>query len=73
MAQRRDEKLLEQIALRLRELRKVRGLSQDAVFEDTGVFVRRIEAGTNNLTISTLSALCDYYEITLEEFFKGLK
>ncbi|MCC8089214.1 MAG: helix-turn-helix domain-containing protein [Rikenellaceae bacterium] len=31
-----------------------------------------LELGKTNISISTLSILCEYYGITMEEFFKGL-
>lgn len=64
--------MLRQIVQRLRELRKARALTQDAVYEDTNVDIGRYEARPNNLSITTIAILCSYYEITLEEFFKGI-
>ena len=54
---------------RLRELRLARGLSQEKVLFETGVRVEHIEMGRNNITISTLHALCTLYGTTLHEFF----
>ena len=73
MAPRRDEKLIRQVMGRIRELRKARGLTQDAVYMDTGVHVKVYETGNYNPTITTIGILCDYFEITLEEFFKGIE
>ncbi len=73
MIQRRDDKLLEQIADRFRALRKERLLTQDAVYEDTGVDIGRIEKSRINPSISTINSLCEYYEISLEEFFRDIK
>ena len=70
---RRNEKLVEAVGQRLRELRLAKGLSQDVVYIDTDVHIARVEMGRYNVTISTLSDLCDYYGVTLEEFFKGMK
>ncbi len=72
MVKRRDDKVLQQIADRIRKLRKIRDLSQAAVFEDTGVNVGNIETKPFNMTITTIVVLCDYFEVTLEEFFKGI-
>ena len=57
----------------MRELRLAKGLSQDVVYIDTDVHIARVEMGRYNVTISTLSDLCDYYGITLKEFFEGMK
>ena len=72
MAERRDDRVLKWVAQRLRQLRKERGLTQTAVWEDTGVSMGRIEAGSLNLSLTTIAILCEYFEITFEEFFRGL-
>ena len=75
----RNEELVRYIAYRLRELRLARGLSQEKVLFETGVRVEHIEMGRNNITISTLHALCTidrlcrYYGTTLGEFFRELE
>lgn len=35
--------------------------------------IGRIEVGQHSITLSTLADLCDYYGITLEEFFRGIQ
>lgn len=70
--QRRNEILLLQIAKRLQQLRKERNLTQEDVRFDTDLNIGRIEIGRHSITISTLSDLCDFYGVTLEEFFKGI-
>ena len=65
--------MLQWVALRIRELRKERGLTQTAVIEDTGISLGRIESGRMNLSLTTIAILCEYFEITFEEFFRGLK
>ena len=61
MAQYRDEQLLQKIALRLKGLREHKGLSQEQVFHDTEIHIARIETAKLNISVSTLSKLCDYY------------
>ena len=71
---RRNEVLHRRMVERLREIRKERGLTQDNVRNDLGELnIGRIEVGQHSITITTLALLCDYYGITLEEFFKGIK
>ncbi len=70
---RRNEELVKSVGKRLRELRLKKGISQDVVYIDTDIHIARVEMGRYNITISTLSDLCDYYGITLEEFFRGIK
>jgi transcriptional regulator with XRE-family HTH domain len=67
-----DNALSKKIALRLKELRKSRGVTQLAVYEDLGIHIGRIETGRNDLSISTIKKICDYFEIELSEFFKGI-
>ncbi len=60
------------VAARLRQVRKEKNLTQMMVQIDTDYDIGRIERGENNITISTLVNLCDYYGVTLEEFFRGV-
>lgn len=69
---RRNDELVRAIGVRLREIRKSKGLSIINVYIDTDIHIARVEMGRYNVTISTLSDLCDYYEISLEAFFKEL-
>lgn len=72
--QRFNEILHQRIVERLKELRKQRGLKQEHVRFDMGeINIGRIEAGDHSITITTLADLCDYYGITLEEFFRGIE
>lgn len=68
----RNDVLIEEIARRLKDLRIGRGVSQETVYFNTGIHIGKIETEKYNITVSTLSKLCDYYQITLEEFFKGI-
>lgn len=72
VVQRKNEKVLREVAERLRDLRNKRGISQDTVYIDTDVNVKRIEVGSINISLTTLVLLCNYYGVTLEEFFRGM-
>ncbi len=72
MAQLRDEELLKKIALKIKQLREEKGVSQDEVYSETEIHVARIETGKNNLSVSTLSKLCNYFKITLSDFFGNM-
>lgn len=67
-----NRNLLKKIAIRLKELRANKGITQAGFFEDTGINIGRIERGTNDLSISNLHRICKYFEISLEDFFKGI-
>lgn len=68
----RDDMLIRRIAGRLKELRMRKGVSQEAVYDTTGIHIGKIETEQYNITVSTLSKLCDYYGVTLDEFFAPL-
>lgn len=71
--QRRNDILLAIIGEKLVKLREARGLSQQKVYIHTGIDMDMIECGEYNLTLTTLSDLCDYYNISIKEFFKGVE
>lgn len=70
--QRRNDILLRLIAKKLIALREKQALSQQKVYIHTGIDMDMIERGEYNLTISTLADLCDYYNISVEDFFKDM-
>jgi len=65
----RNEALLLDIAEKIKQLRAERSLTQEDVYNDTGIHIARIETGKLNITISTLHALLGYFGVTLKEFF----
>lgn len=67
--ERHNEKVVGEVIARLRQLRREHGLSQMDVYIDTDINIARIEAGRGNISISTLADLCDYYRISLADFF----
>lgn len=57
---------------RLRELRRLRGLSQEALADECGLdrtYITYIENAKKSVTISTLHKITSALNITLEEFF----
>ena len=68
-----DPVLLEAISRRLKQIRKEKGLSQRIVYIDTDIHIGKIESGKINVSISTIHRLCEYYGLTLEEFFRGIE
>ena len=73
MAQFRDQELLDKIAARLKSLREEKGLSQENVYNELDVHIGRIEVGKVNVSVSTLSKLCQYFDISLTEFFSEIE
>lgn len=72
MGQIRDDILLRKIALRLKSLREAKGMTLEGVYNDTDIHIARIETAKVNISVSTLSKLCDYFEISLADFFKKI-
>lgn len=68
----RNTELLWKIALKLKRLRESKGVSQRDVLAETDIHIARIETAKVNLSISTLSELCGYFDISLAEFFSDL-
>jgi transcriptional regulator with XRE-family HTH domain len=73
MPQYRDKKLLQRIAIALKQLREARGLTQVEVFDDTGIHIGRLETAKVNITLSTLALLGEYYKISLSEFMRKVE
>lgn len=73
MGQIKDEKLLQNIALRLKALREGRGMSQEELYNQTDIHVARIETAKVNVSVSTLSKLCTHFGISLADFFGGME
>ncbi len=73
MAQFKDKILLKKIALCIKQLRKNKNITLDDFYVDTGIHLARIEQGKTNISVSTLSLICNYFEIDFIDFFKLLK
>ena len=71
--QRCNKDLLLKIARKIKQLRDEKHISQDMFYIETDIHIARIETGKLNVTVSTLQAICDYFEISLLDFFKEMK
>ena len=72
MGRYRDPKLLKEIASRIKVLREKGNVTLEEFYNDTGIHLARIESLQGNVTVSTLSQICKYFGLSLEEFFKGI-
>lgn len=68
----KNQELINQIVSLLKLLREENGLTQEDVYNDTGIHIARIETRRVNISISTLAALSNYFNLTLEDFLKRL-
>lgn len=64
-----NEALLLDVITCIRELRKSKNITLESFYFDTGIHLARIEQGKTNITISTLSKICEYFEISIVDFF----
>jgi transcriptional regulator with XRE-family HTH domain len=72
LGQIKNIKLLRAVSDGLKQIRVTKKLTQEQVFNDTGIHIARVETAKYNISISTLDALCKYYGVTLKEFFDYL-
>jgi transcriptional regulator with XRE-family HTH domain len=72
VSQVRNEALLKKIGERVKSLRENAQLTQEEFYNDTGIHIGRIETATSNISVSTLDAICKYFKIGLDQFFKSL-
>lgn len=64
-----NTELLLTLANRLKELRKQKGVTQEDVYNDTGIHVARIEQGKRDISFTTLCKLAEYFGVDLNEFY----
>lgn len=69
----KDVRLLQRIALVIKELREDAELSQEEVYNDTNIHIGRIESAKANVTVCTISALCKYFKIPISQFIKRVE
>ena len=69
MGQYKDDVLLRKIAIEIKRLRRERDITQDAFYYETNIHIARIETGKVNPSISTVKLICDFFEVSLMEFF----
>jgi transcriptional regulator with XRE-family HTH domain len=65
----KQKKLAKFIALRIKNLRISKNLTQEDVYFETGIHIGRVEAGDYNIQIDTIYKICKYFDITLKDFF----
>ena len=61
------------IILRVKELRRLHDhQSQEELAEATGLGIAQLESGKNFPNLTTITIICKFYNITLDEFFAPL-
>lgn len=69
----KDAVLLRKIAIQIKKIRKEREITQDIFFYDTNIHIAGIETGKVDLSLSALKAICNYFEMSLVEFFDSVE
>lgn len=72
MGQVKNVELIEQIARKVKKMRENAGVSQEIFYHDTGIHIGRIETAKGNITVSTLEAICAYFNTDIVTFFTTL-
>lgn len=63
-----NQELLLTLAKRLKELRKQKNVTQEDVYNDTGIHIARIEQGKRDVAYTTLCRLAEYFGVELSAF-----
>ena len=64
-----NEIIITKVVRCIKDLRQQKSITLEVFYFDTGIHLARIEQGKQNITISTLSKICEYFEISLSDFF----
>lgn len=62
-----NEEILLELAKKLKGLRKIKGVTQEQVYNDTGIHIARIEQGKRDISYTTLVRLLDYFNIEIDK------
>jgi hypothetical protein len=73
MGQIRNQKLLRNMAVVIKQLREEQEQSQATVYGQTNVHIGRIESATANPTVSTIAVLCEHFNISQSDFYKRIE
>lgn len=64
-----DKELLNRVVLAIKAIRKSKKVTLEVFYFDTGIHIARIEQGKSNITVSTLSKICTYFDMSIIDFF----
>jgi transcriptional regulator with XRE-family HTH domain len=73
MARNREKTFVRAVVSRIRKLREQKGVTLQEFYNDTGIHLARIESEERDLPVSTLKRICDYFDISVGEFFKAIE
>jgi transcriptional regulator with XRE-family HTH domain len=64
-----NSELTQRIVTCIKQLRKEGSITLEVFYFDTGIHLARIEQGKQNISVATLAKICEYFEISLSDFF----
>lgn len=64
-----DQEILLEFATKVKELRILKGVTQQDAYNDTGIHFGRIEQGKRDVSLTTLVKLVDYFDCKLDDLF----
>lgn len=64
-----NKDLLSEVVTCIKVIRSEKKITLENFYFDTGIHIARIEQGKTNITVSTLSKICEYLNISLSDFF----
>jgi transcriptional regulator with XRE-family HTH domain len=73
MARIRNKEALKSIAFVIKQIRREKGITQEDFLYEIGIHLGRIEMGTNDMSCSTLIAVCGKLGISVTDFFKKVE
>lgn len=68
----KNEEFVEKLAQRIRELRKTHKQTQEDLIEHLHLSINSYETGSKVPTLMSILKICEFYNITLGEFFAPL-
>jgi transcriptional regulator with XRE-family HTH domain len=67
-----NKEILLELANRIKALRNEKKLTQAICYEDTGINFGRIERGVRDISFTTLVKICNYFNISVNEFLEDI-
>ena len=69
----KDKEFARVIALRIKQLRQEYNCTQEKLIDKTHLDINRYEMGETIPLLSSLSKICEFFNITLDEFFAPMQ
>ena len=66
----RNKELINSIVFIIKKLRKENNITLEVFYFDISIHLARIEQGKQDINISTISKICDYFKLSIVDFFK---